>query len=958
MRRLLPFAILLMAAGLLPCRVAAQLYQPRPRPVDVQYRHFSAPPFRLIYQVGLYEEAGAMARLLEASAPEMRARIGLDRRSIIPVVLNRFTDRSNGFVTPRPLRIEIEGVPLRGNTLSPRFRDWHETVAPHELAHALHAESGRGVGVGWLLRYIGPDLARSLNLSAPRGINEGLAVWLESRVRPGAGRLNHSMAGMEFRAAMDSSNPWSLVQMLEPPAYTRPFDRYYIGGAHLFEYLAVDGDIPFFRRARDIYYRFPLLGFGPPLWLATGRRPWRLTVDLQERARTEGRAVRDSLGEVTRVRTLASAAGSSFRRPVWLRDGSLLTYARSYHDRPGFYRVDVQTGVRHPVAVQSITEDVQFTLDDRRSSVLFSRYVIDRLHPERALADVFRLDVVTGEVERVTTDERVFAPVAVEGGGFWALRNVDRFNEWVRIGPSGEVDVVGAVEGTRILALHPDPQSHDVAVVAHRDGWQGIYRARVDAGRLTRFEPWMQFADGSIYDASWSADGRHMLFSADPGGVVNVFAWIREEDRVVQVTNAAYGAFEPALSPDGSTLAFVHYRHERYDLAAIPFDAGGGRSWSEASVSRFEGPPPTIVATTGAASADGSEAEENAGGTAYMPIANLRPRAAYPFVVYQRPSSSGGGVHLGFGGGVGLEWADPLALWTAHTNLFYQNRALWGRAELRSSDFLLRPSAEIYRTPSTVVVRRNTSQGMDTLRVGREEYGAGVAVHLPVVLRSNVFRTAIAGGLAAFVRSERLFDGRGDTVRGSERRVTLRPFASLSYRMQANPRDLQPNTGTHVAVRSSFDVWSERNRMSRWLRVDASTYLPFLRRGGTAIKVSARLLAQNGGGLIDLTTFYPRGYEIETIFLDAGTFGTAGLELTRALWYVDDGFVLPPVFVKALFVYGFAESMQGITGHASRRSTVGAGLGIQLRLFHNIDLTLRAAPVYRLEPSDWFVTFR
>ncbi|HET6923800.1 MAG TPA: BamA/TamA family outer membrane protein, partial [Anaeromyxobacteraceae bacterium] len=69
---------------------------------------------------------------------------------------------------------------------------------------------------------------------------------------------------------------------------------------------------------------------------------------------------------------------------------------------------------------------------------------------------------------------------------------------------------------------------------------------------------------------SWGPDGR-LYFASDRGGVYNVHA--READgRIRQVTNVETGAFEPQVSPDGRTLAFVSYSRAGYDLALVPLD--------------------------------------------------------------------------------------------------------------------------------------------------------------------------------------------------------------------------------------------------------------------------------------------------------------------------------------------------------------------------------------------------
>ena len=144
-----------------------------------------------------------------------------------------------------------------------------------------------------------------------------------------------------------------------------------------------------------------------------------------------------------------------------------------------------------------------------------------------------------------------------------------------------------------VHTAHSAPTDETVAVLLNVGGRQGLFKASFDADGVPTLEPWLLFDEATIHDACWSADGRYLLFSADPGGITNVYAYDRHTDRVLKLTNVAYGALEPSLSPDGRTLAFVAYQHEQYDLVQIPFapeEAEGllGRRGSQSDEKRIE----------------------------------------------------------------------------------------------------------------------------------------------------------------------------------------------------------------------------------------------------------------------------------------------------------------------------------------------------------------------------------
>ena len=161
----------------------------RPR---VDYVERTSGPFTVIYQKG-YE---AMAK--QATA-ELHAELGVTdslvsgpvegREFHLPVVLNAYNDASNGFVSAFPFKTEIELPTLRSASLIAGFDTWTGVVGPHELVHAMHGDVQAPFGVGRVLGWIGNDLERVVNLSVPRGWTEGVAVFRESRINEGAGRL-------------------------------------------------------------------------------------------------------------------------------------------------------------------------------------------------------------------------------------------------------------------------------------------------------------------------------------------------------------------------------------------------------------------------------------------------------------------------------------------------------------------------------------------------------------------------------------------------------------------------------------------------------------------------------------------------------------------------------------------------------------------------------------------------
>ncbi len=88
---------------------------------------------------------------------------------------------------------------------------------------------------------------------------------------------------------------------------------------------------------------------------------------------------------------------------------------------------------------------------------------------------------------------------------------------------------------------------------------------------------------GEIFNPTWSPDGRMIAFSAQVGGVTDLFVYDLEKGQLQRLTDDPFADLEPVWSPDGSAIAFVTDRFETsvdqlsygdYRLAVINVSGG------------------------------------------------------------------------------------------------------------------------------------------------------------------------------------------------------------------------------------------------------------------------------------------------------------------------------------------------------------------------------------------------
>lgn len=178
-----PFWLLLLfavAGGLKTTRAQSlTIYPVQYRPPGQHWQQLRTQHFRILFPRGLDSTAYKAAHILENQYPDIQTLTG-GSLSDFSVILNSYSDLSNGFVTPFDFRSEIVLSPQKGKVISPVNGGWLKNVLPHELTHALQFSHFDGFGLGSLIHIFSPDLARSLHGAPPSGIQEGLAVYHES----------------------------------------------------------------------------------------------------------------------------------------------------------------------------------------------------------------------------------------------------------------------------------------------------------------------------------------------------------------------------------------------------------------------------------------------------------------------------------------------------------------------------------------------------------------------------------------------------------------------------------------------------------------------------------------------------------------------------------------------------------------------------------------------------------
>lgn len=446
----------------------------------------------------------------------------------------------------------------------------------HELVHVAMGDVANAQDRWWRGLLLGKVAAKPQNpesllysyltvprFTAPRWLNEGAAVFLETWMGGGLGRAQGGYDEMVFRAMVRDGAPFYDPLGLVSRGTRVDFQvgaNAYLYGTRFMTWLAWAHSpqkvLQWLRRDEDSrrYYsdQFEHV-FG-----MTVEKAWQDWIAFERRFQA------DNLAEVRRhpitphAKLTAGAVGSTSRVFVDEAAGKLYGAFRYPGTIDYVGSIDLKTGERRRLAdvKKAILYKVTSLAWDPASGTLF--YANDSI----ALRDLMAVDVKTGQERMLIEDARVgefaFNPV---DRALWGVRHENGLAVLVRIPPPYDrvIDVQSfAYENIPYdLDISPDGQLLS-ASVSQVDTEQFLRVWRIDRLLAGDTKPLSEFRFGQSVPESYvfSRDGKYLYGSSYYTGVSNIFRYEVATGAVEAVSNAESGFFRPAPLADGRLVVF------------------------------------------------------------------------------------------------------------------------------------------------------------------------------------------------------------------------------------------------------------------------------------------------------------------------------------------------------------------------------------------------------------------
>jgi hypothetical protein len=579
--------------------------------------------------------AQVAADIAEETYHQVNAQLGPPKHhplQKIAIIIEDFSDYALGFASSFPHR--VIRIPLTGPTdksFDMKFISWLKMVITHEYTHIAHFEMTSGATTA-LRALFGQILAP--NALQPIWSIEGLAVYNETKFTSG-GRGIDSRYDMYLRMAaledkfntLDQINGYYLTSW---PDGTAP----YIYGQSLIHFIAQKYGEDKVIAMSKIFCEYPYLGFNHALKKAIGLnlnelfQNWKDS--LKEKYQLQAQKIL-SQKKLTPSRQLTKYH-YWVDYPRWLSTptpdgGRIAVRVFTPHSYPFIQIIDplnpslplTPRSTKNRTQIQPLIKrvygrDSSFSISSDGSRIIYAK--LDDYEQFYKFYDLYSFDVKTEKENRLSEGLRARDPswspdpdnpqiVAVinqSGTNNLALINLPSSSSSINENQStykliSKEDIVYLTDfrdGTQLYQPSWSPKGDMIALSAWRQGYQDIYILNLDSENICNSTLQPIFQDKSIdLSPCWSPDGQYLFFASDRTGIYNIFAFSLSDKKLYQITNVLGGAFQPAISPDGTQLAFIEYHATGYELHLMKVDSNPNtkpNQWTEIETECVEPP--------------------------------------------------------------------------------------------------------------------------------------------------------------------------------------------------------------------------------------------------------------------------------------------------------------------------------------------------------------------------------
>jgi len=561
-----------LIAVLQSCAARAQFLDSYQNPPGIDWKVIDTPGFEIIYPREIERDAQRVANTLEHALGPVSKTLG-QKPDRITLLLSNRTTTANGYVTLAPRYSEWFCTPPPYALLG--TGEWFNLLAAHETRHVAQFDKLND-GFTLVMYYLfGESAWGFLSFwSVPGWAWEGDATGVETALSlSGRGRMpdfDRALRTIEL-----SGGRYSYYKAYLGSFADAPVDMYALGyllTTHMRRNHGADAFSRILRRSTNwsfLPWSFSLMSNSEIDKTAAGiynaaldeLRPLWLK-QLEDLKITEG----------TDLNRARKKCWTNYRFPRYLSDSSIVALKWGLDDIFTLVRLR-RDGGEEELCTAALYDD---PFDARGHLVVWHEQEAALRWGKSDANAIRRLDVRDGKKRTLASGTRYFSPALSPDLKSLAVVEFTADRKCALV----ILDAESGVERARI----PNPGNDFIQTPSWTDDGKGIVAMRIleKGGKA----PTLYDADGgrrrdllpvSNEDVSLPAvRGKYVLYGSPVSGIDNIYALDMVTGRRYQAVSSRFGAYHPAISPDGSSLAFSNYTPEGFSITEIPFDTA---SW-------------------------------------------------------------------------------------------------------------------------------------------------------------------------------------------------------------------------------------------------------------------------------------------------------------------------------------------------------------------------------------------
>lgn len=540
--------------------LSAQIFDVEQAPPYVKWRQINTENFQLIFPETFEWEAQDLASKLDEFLLSTSHSLGKKPRKISIVLQNGLVE-SNGFVRLAPRGSEFYTTPPQQGD----FQKWLDLLAIHELRHVVQIDKLTG--------HLGKPFFEQLAFALygailPAWFFEGDAVVAETKLTAsGRGRLpswempfrTNLLEGRRFSYQKDYMGS---LKDVTPGFYEMGF---FMVDKMRRDYGPDFGESLMDRMAGNLIRPY---NFSQSLRRATGynTRQWHAETvnELEQRWRAQWAENQPESYAV--FPTKPSSKPQSWLLPQRLPSGEILALRRSAEAVPALVLLDSLGTEKEliPVGRQTFPH-----YSHRAGMVVWDEVRTHSRYTKETYNIINLYDLRSGKYRQLSRRSRFFSPTLSPDGQRVATVEIDRSNRVSMV-------ILNAADGAEngrfpspqnMLLRTPSFDESGTKIVAVGVANEGATLVELDleTETYTQLLDWIpQQIERPIYDE------KDVIFKAHANGIDNIYRLESTTKTVSPLTNAAYGAFNPAIDRANQALLFNNYQADGYRISAIP----------------------------------------------------------------------------------------------------------------------------------------------------------------------------------------------------------------------------------------------------------------------------------------------------------------------------------------------------------------------------------------------------